>query len=425
MKIYRIASLMLVCLLSLSLFACTSQEQGEDLPLDGNEKIDDTQSDTENADTRDTTDDTSSEDEGFAILTAPAIPSEEDIMRVFAHASEIWDRIHISSLDAIGDDAPGGPHSVIYDGMQYYPVRDYETKADLEIRFRECFSKGLTEHQLGHMFEFQYREINGRLYVAQADRGTDNRASVGNIEYEVINDTKIKVTRYIDVKESTYIEGYNDMWYAAGISPQEMMLIYEDGRWVFDNFFVCDSLSAYDSGEGVYYEYAKEIATVFVKAEALAAHFTGHASAYLGGDGFEAVDENGFTQYYTPYGLASSLTELRAMLSEVFTEQAADKLMNTKVSGLPLFTERDGKLYKFGGYVGLLGYDDVYREIIGYTENTDGSISVTVHLRKSFNERTVSANQTYTAVLCEDGKYRFDGLSPLPIQIVQNVELTP
>lgn len=342
-------------------------------------------------------------------------------MRVFAHASEIWDRIDTESLDVIGSTSEN-PTIIEYEGYTYLPVRDYETKAELEARFRECFSKGLTEHLLGHMFEFQYREIDGRLYVTPGARGTDISAGAKRVEHEIVDDTTVKVTRFIDVRNVVTTEDYREIFYIEGVFAQEMMLIYEEGRWVFDNFYVLDNVwGEYHTT----YEYGKEIAATFIEAETLAAHFTGHASAYLGGDGFEAVDENGFTQDYTPYGLADSLSELRAMLSEVFTEQAADKLMNTKVSGLPLFTERDGVLYKFGGYVGLLGYDDVYREIIGYTENTDGSISVTVHLRKSFNERTVSANQTYTAVLCEDGKYRFDGLSPLPIQIVQNVELTP
>ncbi len=406
MKLYRLISVILACALALSLCACTNSGRGNDLPDDDTVELGDTTDTPDTADTPTT---------GFKILTDPSIPSEEEIMRIFEHASSIWNVIHISSLEGVYGD--NNSNMLVYDGNVYFPVRDYETKADLEARFRECFSKQLTEHKLEHMFQMQYREIDGRLYVMPADRGTDIRAGRSNIEYEIIDETTISVARFIDVCEYATVEHYDNMWYKAALAVQEMMLIYEDGRWVFDNFYVCDDISNY----ALVYDYAKNIATTFIKAEALAAHFTGHASAYVGdNDSFEVTDENGFTQKYEHYGLANSLSELRSLLEAVFTPKLADKFMNTKVSGLPLFTERDGKLYKFGGYMGLYSYDDVHREIIGYTEGID-KIDITVHLRKNFDGDTVYANQTYTAVLGEDGKYRFDGDFTLPIQIAVNM----
>lgn len=414
MKIYRLLSAILACMLALSLFSCTNSGNGTDIPDEGSVALDDT---------ADTTDSGEANASAFEVLTDPAIPSEEDIMRVFEHASSIWNQIEISSLDSVGGtegiilDVTDSSNGVVYRKMQYFPVRDYETKADLEARFRECFSKELTEHKLEQMFLFQYREIDGRLHVAPGDRGTNISVASSSVEYEVVNDTTISVTRFINVHEIANADV--DISYLNGICAQEMWLIYEDGRWVFDNFYVWDYV--WDDGYVIIYDYAKDLAATFTKAEALAAHFTGHASAYVGdGDFFEVTDENGFTQRYEHYGLAGSLSELRSLLEEVFTPKLADKFMNTKVSGLPLFTERDGKLYKFGGYVGLYSYDDVYREIIAYTEGIE-KIDFTVHLRKNLHEGTVYANQTYTAVWGEDGVCRFDGYFTLPIEIAANM----
>ena len=420
MKLYRIICALLSFVLVLSLCACSGVNDGENLPPDGQVDLDNTSGTDNAADTSDTED----ADTSFKVLTDPAIPSEEDIMRVFEHASSIWNQIEISSLDGIGGsegvilDVTDSSNGAVYRSMQYYPVRDYETRADLEARFRECFSKELTEYKLEQMFLFQYREIDGRLHVAPADRGTNISVASSKVEYEVVDDTTISVTRFNYVHEIAVAEV--DISYLYGICAQEMLLIYEDGRWVFDNFYVWDYV--WDDGFVIIYDYARDLAATFLKAEALAAHFTGHASAYLGdGDSFEAVDENGFTQQYDHYGLANSLDELRSLLEAVFTPELADEFMNTTVSGLPLFTERDGKLYKFGGYVGLYAYDDLNREIISYTEGV-GKIDVCVNMRKVNYDNTVHANQTYTAVIGEDGKYRFDGDFPLPIQIAVNME---
>lgn len=422
MKKYRIASTILICLLSLSLFSCVNSGYGEDLPFEGNVEIENTGKTEDTDNTDDTSTDTENADTpSFQILTDPAIPSEEDIMRVFKHAASVWDETHIGTLDAIGENEPGTPSvAVMYEGGQYYPVRDYKTKADLEARFRECFSNELTKQTIEYHLGWLYREIDGRLYVTPADRGTDIRAGAAKVEYEVISDTEIKVTRLINVRECAFVDGYDDRWYCAGVNPQEMMLIYEEGRWVFDNFFVCDDLSAYDNGEAVYYEYAENIAEAFIIAEELAAHFTGHTHSYIGDDSFDAVDENGFTQKYTYYGLADSLAELRALLNEVFTPELAEDFMSTEVSGLPLFTERDGKLYKFGGYVGLYSFGNVSREIEGYTDNGDGTVSVTVSINVYGTHtlgKEVHTTHTYTAVLGDDSKYRFSGEFELPIQI--------
>ena len=418
MKKYIITSLVLICLLPLALFSCVNLNHGEDLPPQDTTNTDDTSTVIGNTDTP-----------SFDILTDPAIPSEEDIMRVFNHASSIWNRIDIESLDAVGGsegiilDVTDSSNGAVYRDMQYFPVRDYETKAALEARFRECFSKRLTEHKLEHMFAFQYREIDGRLYVSPGCRGTDADASVSHVEYEVVNDTTVKVTRFINVRRVSITEDYAEMFYLDGVYAQEMMLIYEDGRWVFDNFYVWDNVWG-DSYTA--YEYAKDIAAAFIDAEKLAAHFTGHASDYLADDSFEVIDENGVTQKYTRYGLADSLSALRALLLEVFTPELTDRFMYTKVSGLPLFTEQDGKLYKFGGYVGLYSYDDVNREIVGYTDNGDGTVSVTVRVWDMYDfEHDVESAYTYTAVLGEDGKYHFGGEFELPIQIAVRIGTNP
>ncbi len=196
---------------------------------------------------------------GFIVLTDPAIPTMEEIERLVAHAAEIWNRMSIGTLDA----EYGKPAD---DEGRYYPVRDYKTRTALEKRFAESFTAELTETFLGELFDGLYREIDGRLCVMPADRGTDSRAGVESLEAQVVDDTTVRVIRRIAVFEILE-DGEDFIWYPVGFCPQELMLVYEDGRWVFDTFTVWDNLSLWDDGKGEPITDGRAIAEAFLKKE--------------------------------------------------------------------------------------------------------------------------------------------------------------
>ncbi|MBQ2766420.1 MAG: hypothetical protein IJF48_05495, partial [Clostridia bacterium] len=216
----------------------------------------------------------------FEILTDPATPSREDVERLLSHAADIWNQLHISSLDAIYDES-----LKVVDGFYtYLPVREYETKDEFRARLRESFSEMLTEYMLGYLFDCQYKEFDGRLYVSPGDRGTDMRAGAQTMKYEVIDDTTVRVIRCVDVEEIAEMydgEKYSYIIYLQGVCEQELMLIYEQGRWVFDTFTVFDAIDGYDDGEGIKYDYATDIAYAFLGAEISAARPDGEEYDYL------------------------------------------------------------------------------------------------------------------------------------------------
>ncbi len=216
----------------------------------------------------------------FEILTDPAIPSREDIERLLSHAADIWNQLHISSLDAIYDQSL----KVARGFYTYFPVREYETKDEFHARLRESFSEMLTEYMLGYLFDFQYKEFDGRLYVSPGDRGTDMRAGEQTMKYEVVDDTTVRVIRCVDVNETVEMydgEQYSYIIYLQGVCEQELMLVYEQGRWVFDTFTVFDAIDGYDDGVGIKYDYATDIAYAFLGAEASAKRVDGEEYDYL------------------------------------------------------------------------------------------------------------------------------------------------
>lgn len=202
----------------------------------------------------------------FDILTSPKIPSDKDIMRVFSHADLIWSAIDLGTLSVVYD----ASRATEFEGLTFYPVRDYDTVDDFRARLRECFTADFTEcliaSKVGGADEGKaFYEVGGKLYIAPYAGVTSPSAGATEITIEMVDDTTVMVTRWGEVYD---FEETTSMRYLVGKSPQEMPLVYEAGRWVFDDFSMWDNTSVYHNGGGVQYEYAEAVAEAFVKAEA-------------------------------------------------------------------------------------------------------------------------------------------------------------
>ena len=221
-----------------------------------------------------------------AVRANPAVPSPEETELLYKYAAELWNLLHISTLEGIFDPALAVEE-------HFFPVRDYPTVESLLARFRESYTEALSQSLLTEMLDNQYRERDGKLYVTPADRGTDIRVGKSVLSAETVDDETVRVLRTVTVCD-VYDIGSDFLWYPIGLSPQELMLVYEDGRWVFDSFTVADDLSVYDRGEGVRYAYGKEIAASFLQAEQKArpADYAGYGGGLFGRN-ITAFRENG------------------------------------------------------------------------------------------------------------------------------------
>ena len=197
--------------------------------------------------------------ESFQVQTDPSLSGMEEIERLVNHAASLWNHLHISSLDAVYDPALAVEEI-------FFPLREYPTTESLLSRFRESYTESLSQALLSKLLVNQYRERDGRLYVTPSDRGTDIRAGKATLTAEIVDERTVRVLRDITVCE-VYDTGEDFLRYPVGLSPQELMLVYENGRWVFDSFTVFDDLSVYDSGGGVRYEYGEEIARALLQTE--------------------------------------------------------------------------------------------------------------------------------------------------------------
>ena len=111
---------------------------------------------------------------------------------------------------------------------------------------------------------------------------------------------------------------------------------------------------------------------------------------------------------------------MRQNLSMYFDSELTEKLINTKVnkSGVPLFIEQDGVLYRCCDTDALCSYDNRILFFTGYS--TVGDI-YTVEAEIRSKDHEIIENVTYKCV--KDGKYfKFVGDFPLPAALVNTAE---
>ncbi len=158
------------------------------------------------------------------------------------------------------------------------------------------------------------------------------------------------------------------------------------------------------------------IRAAFDEAYTVATLFSGYA-ANIYADGSIQVD---YDSEYTPtlqydrFSLCDTMDELSEMVELYFSNEIGESLMATEARpNAPLYLEKDGVLYRFGGYVALYAVDTEYIEIVSVTK--DGgkfTVSVKAEYPDFYGEELATVTHDYT---CEniDGAYIFTGEFPL------------
>ena len=104
--------------------------------------------------------------------------------------------------------------------------------------------------------------------------------------------------------------------------------------------------------------------------------------------------------------ILSDMKLLKQELNKYFMDDIIDKLLNIKVDNkYPLYKEVNGKVYRFGGYVGQ--YDYLHRENNLSLEKVNDS-KVIIHDKIVWDmEESQTQNYDYTLEKDTDGNFKF------------------
>lgn len=165
------------------------------------------------------------------------------------------------------------------------------------------------------------------------------------------------------------------------------------------------------------YKLQAEQKKLFADACEAYAWFTGYTSPIYGE---ESITHNGDTYTSVNFKGGNTLDELRLYLSFIFDEKITSKLMNTKTSeGKPLFIEKEGKLYRFGGYVGLLAYDTVEYELT-VSDPLGSTCTIGVKGKEDIEGEEIEFSYDCICVRQEDGTLRMKEFK-LPIEHLYSI----
>lgn len=157
---------------------------------------------------------------------------------------------------------------------------------------------------------------------------------------------------------------------------------------------------------------AAAVTAAFYAAEATAALFTGYVGNVFA-DG--SVEADGIR--YDRFALSDTMAALEARVHASFDEALAAELLAVKTpEGYPLYIERDGALYRFGGNIAQFEYRDSAAEVINVREE-GGVILVDVAATFDIMDDPLTVTHTYTCVETA-GEYRFTGEFLLPFTVV-------
>ena len=160
--------------------------------------------------------------------------SEADAKNILKNAYSIWACFSITHFPIDQNAEP-----IIKNGIQYYPLKNYTTTDKLREYLHTSFSKEFTEEILSNALRYRYLEVDGRLYGVFADRGSrsDVRAKP-ELTVTVNGDGTATVIRHLII----YHDGYQPA--VKAYADQILSLVYENDRWVFDNFFDSDDITS-------------------------------------------------------------------------------------------------------------------------------------------------------------------------------------
>jgi len=154
------------------------------------------------------------------------------------------------------------------------------------------------------------------------------------------------------------------------------------------------------------------VTAAFYAAEATAALFTGYVGNVFA-DG--SVEVDGIR--YDRFAPCDTMAALESRVHASFDEALAAELLAAKTpEGHPLYIERDGALYRFGGYIAQFEYRDSAAEVIDVREE-GGVICVDVTATFDIMDDPLTVTHTYTCMETA-GEYRFTGEFPLPFTVV-------
>ncbi len=141
-----------------------------------------------------------------------------------------------------------------------------------------------------------------------------------------------------------------------------------------------------------------ELTAFLAKALDVSALFTGFGGEY--GDG--SIEFDGIK--YDEFISCSTYDELISLANTCFNDVCADVLHNAKVDDKALFVERDGKLYRIGGYVAQYSHSDAKWTVKDcYAENS-GAISIYIDIT-SDDPTAVPCTTCYKVTTDEEGAY--------------------
>ena len=158
------------------------------------------------------------------------------------------------------------------------------------------------------------------------------------------------------------------------------------------------------------------VKAAFNEAYAVATFFSGYAGNVCSDESITLEIDNAYyseVQYdrFIPCG---TMEELDALILKYFSSEISDAFDDVEpVANAELFIEKDGVLYRFGGYSSLYPVDTENIEVTSVTKNADTfTVSVKAEYPDFYGEELATVTHDYTCKY-EDGNYIFIGEFPL------------
>ncbi len=171
---------------------------------------------------------------------APNELTEADVLAAYERAAEVYDWFDLCSLPTSGDPVAedGKPYDPKQGAPSYRPVahESLKTYADLDVCVRGCFIQQLSDELMGG--GTGYRDIGGRLYAADAARGSNLSLLGKAVSAEQAGPDRwaVTVTFYADSYE------WERPLATVGYSQKTLDYIKTPDGWRFSTFCPSDAL---------------------------------------------------------------------------------------------------------------------------------------------------------------------------------------
>lgn len=152
------------------------------------------------------------------------ISTDAEVLTAYEDAVEAYGWFHISTMPMDFE------NSAEKDGMTYFKVDDFETKAQLEKYLLTLFDDDIVEDLMKTPI---YVEIDGKLYGTPADRGSNIYR--GEDTQTVVHRTDDDGDDDIYVSVEVEVLG-DDLTTVIGTEIYEFEYEEDDGNWVFSEF---------------------------------------------------------------------------------------------------------------------------------------------------------------------------------------------